>query len=123
MTASPDRSEVRSLRRYIVLVFLVPLGYLFEVCVIPYVRIAGVCPNMLYVVVGIVTVAYGKLRAFWVGMIYGLLMQIMLPSVSYLNLALYSLNVCSLHAYLSALIDEHKIIARAKGNMMRFHTI
>ncbi len=92
MTASPDRSEVRSIRRYIVLVFLVPLGYLFEVCVIPYVRIAGVCPNILYAVVGIVTVAYGKLRAFWVGMIYGLLMQIMLPSVSYLNLALYSLT-------------------------------
>ena len=81
-----------SFRRYVVLLFLVPLGYLFEVCVMPYVKIGGVSPNLLYAVIGIVTVAYGKLRAFWVGMIYGLLMQIMLPSVSYLNLALSSLS-------------------------------
>ncbi len=92
MAAAPLRSPTGSLRRYLVLLFLVPLGYLFEVCVIPYIKIAGVSPNMLYAVIGIVTVAYGKLRAFWVGVIYGLLMQIMLPSVSYLNLGLYSLT-------------------------------
>lgn len=92
MAAAPLRSPTGSLRRYLVLLFLVPLGYLFEVCVIPYIKIAGVSPNLLYAVIGIVTVAYGKLRAFWVGVIYGLLMQIMLPSVSYLNLGLYSLT-------------------------------
>ena len=92
MASSPFRMPGGSFRRYLVLVFLVPLGYLFEVCVIPYLKIGGVSPNLLYVVIGIVTVAYGKLRAFWVGMIYGLLMQIMLQSVSYLNLALYSLT-------------------------------
>lgn len=85
-------SETSSLRRYLVLAALVPLGYLCQVCVLPYVRVAGVTPNLLYAVIGIVTVAYGKLRAFWVGMIYGLLMQIMLPSVSFLNLGLYSLT-------------------------------
>ena len=92
MAASRNIPQTGSLRRYLVLLCLVPLGYLFEVCVIPYVKIGGVSPNLLYAVIGIVTVAYGKLRAFWVGMIYGLLMQIMLPSVSYLNLALYSLT-------------------------------
>ncbi len=80
------------IRKYTVLLFLIVFGYLFEVCVIPYFRIGDVSPNLLYAVIGIVTVAYGKLRAFWVGMIYGLLMQIMLPSVSYLNLALYTLT-------------------------------
>ena len=80
------------LRRYLTLACLVVFGYLFEACVIPYVKVFGVSPNLLYAVIGIVTVAYGKLRAFWVGMVYGLLMQIMLPSVSYLNLALYSLS-------------------------------
>ena len=49
----------------------------------------GVTPNLLYVVIGIVTVAYGKLRAFWVGLCFGLLMEIMLPSVPYLHLILY----------------------------------
>ena len=77
------------LRKYTVLFSLTLLGYLCEVCVIPYIKIFGVSPNLLYVVVGIVTVAYGKLRVFWVGMIYGILMQILLPSVTYLNLALY----------------------------------
>ena len=92
MAVSSVRTPAGSFRRYLVLLFLVPLGYLFEVCVMPYVKIGGVSPNLLYAVIGIITVAYGKLRAFWVGMIYGLLMQIMLPSVSYMNLALYSLS-------------------------------
>ena len=79
-------------RKYTVLLLLTVLGYLFEVCVMPYLKIFGVTPNLLYVVIGIVTVAYGKLRAFWVGLTYGLLMQIMIPSVTFLNLALYSLT-------------------------------
>ncbi len=79
-------------RKYTFLILLTVFGYFFEVCVMPYVKIFGVTPNLLYVVIGIVTVAYGKLRAFWVGLIYGLLMQIMIPSVTYLNLALYSLT-------------------------------
>ena len=80
------------LRKYLVLFLLTFFGYFGEVCVMPYVRIFGITPNLLYVVIGIVTVAYGKLRAFWVGLTFGLLMQIMLPSVTYLNLALYSLT-------------------------------
>ena len=42
--------------------------------------------------IGIVTVAYGKLRAFWAGVIYGLLMEIMLPTVPYVNLAIYPIT-------------------------------
>ena len=77
------------LRRYISLALIIFFGYLFEVSVIPYIRPFGVSPNLLYVVIGIITVAYGKLRAFWAGLIYGLLMEIMLPSVTFLNLAIY----------------------------------
>ena len=74
-------TDVRSgfIRKYTVLLLLTFIGYFSEVCVMPYVKIFGVTPNLLYAVIGIVTVAYGKLRAFWVGLIYGLLMQIMLP--------------------------------------------
>ena len=79
-------------RKYLILGLLIFFGYFGEVCIMPYIKIFGVTPNLLYVVIGIVTVAYGKLRAFWVGLIYGILMQIMLPSVTYLNLALYSLT-------------------------------
>lgn len=79
-------------RKYTVLFLMTFLGYFCEVCVMPYIKVFGITPNLLYVVVGVVTVAYGKLRAFWVGLIYGILMQVMLPSVTYLNLALYPLT-------------------------------
>ena len=82
-------NQTSTFRRYIILLALIVFGYLLEVCLIPYIRIFGVTPNLLYVIIGIVTVAYGKLRAFWVGLCYGLLMEIMLPSVPYLYLLLY----------------------------------
>ena len=88
-TRSPRVHQTGSLRRYLVLALLVVFGYLMEVCLMPYIRIFGVTPNLLYVIIGIVTVAYGKLRAFWVGLCFGLLMEIMLPSVPYLHLLLY----------------------------------
>lgn len=80
------------LRRYIALALILLFGYLCEVCVIPYIRPFGVSPNLLYVIIGVVTVAYGKLRAFWAGLFFGLLMEIMLPSAPYLNLALYPIS-------------------------------
>ena len=86
---SSRKHQTSFLRRYIVLGLLIVFGYLCHVCVMPYIKIFGVTPNLLYVIIGIVTVAYGKLRAFWVGLCYGLLMEIMLPSVPYLHLILY----------------------------------
>ena len=68
-------------RRYLAFALIVFFGYLFQVCVIPYIHPFGISPNFLYVIIGIITVAYGKLRAFWAGLIYGLLMEIMLSSV------------------------------------------
>ena len=79
-------------RRYLALVLIIMFGYLGQVCVIPYIRPFGITPNLLYVVIGVITVAYGKLRAFWAGLIYGLLMEVMLPSVPYVNLALYPVS-------------------------------
>ncbi len=84
--------RISSVRKYLVLLLITFFGYFGEVCVMPYVKLFGVSPNLLYVMIGIITVAYGKLRVFWVGLVYGLLMQIMLPSVTMLNLALYPLT-------------------------------
>ena len=79
-------------RRYLALVLIIMFGYLGQVCVMPYIRPFGITPNLLYVVIGVITVAYGKLRAFWAGLIYGLLMEVMLSSVPYVNLALYPVS-------------------------------
>ena len=86
---SSRKYQTSFFRRAVVLVVLIVFGYLCEVCVMPYIRVFGVTPNLLYVVIGVITVAYGKLRAFWAGLVFGILMEIMLPSVTYLNLILY----------------------------------
>ena len=89
---SSRRYQTGFLRRYLALILITVFGYLFEVCVMPYIQVFGVSPNLLLVIIGIVTVAYGKLRAFWVGMVFGLLMEIMLPNVTFLNLAFYPVS-------------------------------
>ena len=86
------KSQTSFFRRYILLALIIVFGYLCEVCIIPHIRLFGVSPNLLFVMIGIVTVAYGKLRAFWVGIIYGLLMEIMIPTVPYINIAVYPIS-------------------------------
>ena len=68
------------------------LGYLFHVCVMPYLHPGGVTPNLLYVNIAIVTVAYGRLQALWAGLIYGFLLEIMAPSVPFVELAIYPIS-------------------------------
>ena len=92
MSRAPRQIQSGFFRRYLALGLITVFGYLLHVCFMPYVPVFGVTPNLLYAVIAIVTVAYGKLRAFWVGTFYGLLMEIMLPSIPYLNLALYTLT-------------------------------
>lgn len=74
------------------------LGYLIQVCIMPYLRVGSVTPSLLFAVIAIITVGYGKLRALWVGAIYGILMEIMLPSLPLFNLVLYPLSAvfCSI---------------------------
>ena len=81
-----------SLRRYLALVLLIPLGYFCHVCIMPYFSIGGVTPNLLFAVIGVITVACGRVQALWAGLIYGLLLEILLPSVPYVSLALYPLS-------------------------------
>ena len=79
-------------RKYLIFILLIPLGYLTQVCVMPYIHPFGVTPNLLYVNIAIITVAYGRLQGFWAGLIYGFLMEIMVPSITFLNLALYPIS-------------------------------
>ena len=77
---------------------VVLLGYLFQVCVMPYFSVGGVTPSLLFAVVAILTVGYGRLRALWAGGFYGIVMETMLPSLAMLNLLLYPLDAvfCSI---------------------------
>ena len=79
----------RTGRRFFRFMLVVVLGYLCQVCIMPYLAVNSVTPSLLFAVTAIVTVCYGRLRAFWVGGIYGILMEIMLPSITFFNLLLY----------------------------------
>ena len=57
----------RTGRRFFRFMLVVLLGYLCQVCVMPYFAVNNVTPSLLFAVTAIVTVCYGKLRAFWVG--------------------------------------------------------
>ena len=76
---------LRQLRLLIVLL----LGYLVQVCVMPYFPIRDVTPSLVFAIIAIITVGYGRLRAFWAGAFYGIILETMLPTIQLVNLALY----------------------------------
>lgn len=69
--------------------FLTFLAYLVQVCIMPYIPINGISANALIAVISIITVAYGRLFTFGASAIAGILMETMLPSITYLKLILY----------------------------------
>lgn len=71
---------------------MVLLGYLLQMCLMPYLRIGDVTPSLLCAIIAIITVGYDKLRAVWVGCIYGILMETMCPTITLMNLLLYPLS-------------------------------
>lgn len=75
--------------RQVRLMLAILLGYLLHVSLMPHLRAGDMTASMLIAMTAIVTVGYGLLRGFWVGMIYGILMETMLPTVSMLNLLFY----------------------------------
>ena len=88
---------LRQLRLLIVLM----LGYLFQVCVMPSVPISDVTPSLIYAVIAIITVGYGKLRALWAGAFYGILLETMMPTINLFNLALYPISALFCSAFFS----------------------
>ena len=72
--------------------FLLLLGYLLQVCVMPYLKVGAITPNMLVACIAVVTVGYGRLRALWAGALYGILLETFLASVPMFNLMLYPIT-------------------------------
>ena len=79
----------RLLGRGVRYVALVMLGYLIHVCVMPYFKIGGVTPHLMIAVLSVITVAHGRLRAYWTGCIYGIITETMRPTLPFFNLFMY----------------------------------
>ncbi len=84
--------------RQLKLFLLVLAGYLAQVSIMPYLSIGNVTPSLLITVTAIVIVGFGMLRGLWVGAIYGIVTETMLPTVPMLNLLFYPVSalLCSL---------------------------
>ena len=76
---------LRQARFFLVLL----LGYLLQVCVMPYFKLGDVTPSMLLACTAVITVGYGRLRALWAGAFYGILLETFLTSVPMMNLMAY----------------------------------
>lgn len=76
-------------RRHVRMLLLLLLGYLIQTCILPYVDIAGVTPSVLFPIIAVITVGFGRIRAFWAGAFYGILLEVMQPTVALMNLILY----------------------------------
>lgn len=82
----------QALFRQVKLILVILVGYLAHVSIMPYIHIGDVTPSLLITVTAIVTVGYGMLRGLWTGMFYGIVMEIMLPTVPMLNLLFYPIS-------------------------------
>lgn len=76
--------------RFSAFCIVVLLSYLCQVSVIPYFKIGGVTPNLLLVTISVITVGFGRLRGFWTGAIFGILLEVMTPTVRLLNMVIYT---------------------------------
>lgn len=65
------------------------VGYLFQVCVMPYLTIASISPNLIIGIISVLVVAYGPFYAFGAGAVCGILMEIMVSSIDFLYLIIY----------------------------------
>ena len=82
----------QALVRQIKLILVILVGYLAHVSIMPYLKFGDVTPSLLIATTAIVTVGYGMLRGLWTGMFYGIVMEIMLPTVPMLNLLFYPIT-------------------------------
>lgn len=98
MSTTRRRSKQRiigpAIWRHIKLFVVLMLAYLVQSCVMPYFTVFGITPSLVIVAMSIVTVAFGRIRAFWAGAFFGIILETMQPTKSLLNLLLYP--ICSL---------------------------
>lgn len=100
-----------TLWRQIRLFLIVFIGYLFHVTVMTQLETTN-SVNLPLVILSVVIVGYPRYKAFWVGAVYGILLETMVPGVKLLNLVFYP--ICAL---LMSLFFTDKSAARLQYDM------
>lgn len=108
-----------AIQRQLRLLIVLLLGYLFHVCVMPYCQIADVTPSLAFVIISIITVGYGRIRALWAGAFFGILLEVMVPSVEFLSLALYPISALFCSAFFADKSETQLEYERSNGKAGR----
>ncbi|MGI6234639.1 MAG: hypothetical protein ACOYI6_05240 [Christensenellales bacterium] len=82
-------SITRAAFKFFKVVLLVLLFFLLQTVVMPHLKIAGIMPNLLMVIIAIMTVSYGKLYAFISGALIGIILEAMSYSIPLFYLLIY----------------------------------
>lgn len=82
-------SITRATTKFLKVLFLVVLFYLLQTAVMPHLKISGIMPNLLMVIIAIMTVSYGKLYAFISGAVIGIILEAMSYSIPLVYLLIY----------------------------------
>lgn len=103
------------------LIFYTLLTYLLHVTVGPYIAIWDIAPNLALAMIAIVTIGLGRKYTFFMSLSIGYLMEIMLPTLDYINLILYP--VCALLGALAFAdkserkLEEERSLGKKGGNL------
>ncbi len=109
----------KALMRQVKLILVILLGYLAHVSVMPYIHLGDVSPSLLIATTAIITVGYGMLRGLWAGMFYGIVMEIMLPTVPMLNLLFYPISALLCAVFFADRSEAQLQYARSIGKRGR----
>lgn len=82
-------SITRAALKFFKVLFLILLFFLLQTVVMPHLKISGIMPNLLMVIIAIMTVSYGKLYAFISGAVTGILLEAMSYSIPLFYLLIY----------------------------------
>lgn len=109
----------QALMRQVKLFLVILLGYLAHVTIMPYLRLGDVTPSLLIATTAIVAVGYGLLRGLWTGLFYGIVMEIMLPTVPMLNLLFYPISALLCAVFFADRSEAQLQYARSIGKRGR----
>ncbi len=77
------------MRRVFRAVLLSLIGYLCQVCIMPYFAVGSITPNLMFSLIAIATVAYGRFYSFGIACVLGIISEVMTAGVSNFNLIGY----------------------------------
>ncbi|MEA4998710.1 MAG: hypothetical protein VB087_04895 [Candidatus Limiplasma sp.] len=97
------------------------LAYLLQATTARHIAIASVAPNLAMAMVAVVTVAMGRKYTFFMALIIGYLLEVMLPVLDYISLILYP--ACAMLGALAfsdkseRKLEEERSLGKRGGNL------